>query len=266
MAQEDNSKVHARLVFARHGESQWNNLNKFTGWVDCDLSETGIKEAHEGGQELKKRGFSFDIMYTSYLKRAIKTGNIMLDELDQHWIPVEKSWRLNERMYGALTGLNKKETVDKHGKDQVLIWRRSFDVPPPEIEEKSEYNPKADPKYAKLDAKDVPKTECLKDVIARAMPFWESDIKPRLLKGETVLVSAHGNSIRAILKSLDNIAENVIPGLEIPTGIPLLYEFDKDMNIIKSDNAVSPLTGEFLADPAKVKAMQDKVKNQIAKK
>jgi 2,3-bisphosphoglycerate-dependent phosphoglycerate mutase len=263
MAQEEKNQGGGTLVFVRHGQSIWNATNQFTGWVDCDLSEVGVQEAHEGGKELAKAGVEFDIMYTSYQKRAIKTGDIVLEELDQLWIPVVKSWRLNERMYGALQGLNKKETVDKHGEKKVLEWRRSYDVPPPEIDPKSPYNPAKEAKYRKLDPKDVPKTECLKDVVVRVTPFWESDIAPALKKGKTVLVSAHGNSIRAILKFLDNIPDDVIPGLEIPTGIPLVYRFDKKLKVIKQKNAMEPLSGVFLGDPDKIKEAQEKVKNQI---
>eukprot|EP01083_Nonionella_stella_P071032 190496_1 len=229
---EQKSEAYATLVFIRHGQSEWNASNQFTGWVDVGLTELGKKEAMEGAGEIKKAGYQFDIMYTSYLKRAILTGNMVLEGINQLYIPITQSWRLNERMYGALQGLNKAETVEKHGKEQVLIWRRSFDVPPPEIDEKSQYNPANDVKYSKLNKNDIPKTECLKDVIARAEPFWKSDIEPKLKQGKTILVAAHGNSIRAIVKYLDNIDDKIIPSLEIPTGIPLVYQFDKDLNII----------------------------------
>merc|ERR1712154_743311 len=200
--------------------------------------------ALEGAQEIKKAGFQFDVMFTSYLKRAILTGNIVLEEIDQLYIPVKKSWRLNERMYGGLQGLNKVETV-----------------------EKNEYNPAKEAKYKKFcKAEEIPKTECLKDVIARAEPYWKSDIEPVLKQGKTVLVAAHGNSIRAILKYLDKIPDDIIPSLEIPTGIPLVYNFDKDLNIIKNEKAVAPLTGLFLGDPERIKKAQDKVKNQVSKK
>eukprot|EP01084_Bolivina_argentea_P027586 51266_1 len=264
---EQKSEAYATLVFIRHGQSQWNASNQFTGWVDVGLTELGKKEAMEGAGEIKKAGYQFDIMYTSYLKRAILTGNMVLEEIDQMYIPVKKSWRLNERMYGGLQGLNKSETVDKHGKEQVLKWRRSFDIPPPEIDEKSEYNPANDVKYKKFcDAKDIPKTECLKDVIARAEPYWKSDIEVTLKEGKTVLVAAHGNSIRAVVKYLDKIGDDIIPSLEIPTGIPLVYQFDKDLNIIPNPKAVKPLTGLFLGDPERIKKAQDKVKNQISQK
>jgi len=266
MAQAQAPKTHATLVFVRHGQSVWNATNQFTGWVDCDLSELGVKEALEGAHALKDAHYQFDIMYTSYLKRAIKTGNIVLETLDQLWIPVEKSWRLNERMYGGLTGLNKVETVQKHGTEKVLEWRRSFDIPPPDIDEKSPYNPANEIKYKHLNPKDIPKTECLKDVITRAIPYWESDIKPALKKGGTVLIAAHGNSIRAILKYLDNIDESVIPNLEIPTGIPLVYEFDSQLHVIPPKDRMEPLQGRFLGDPEKIKAAQESVKNQIKQK
>lgn len=267
MAEAADNKAFATVVFIRHGQSEWNASNQFTGWVDVGLTELGKKEAMEGASEIKKAGFQFDVMFTSYLKRAILTGNMVLEEIDQLYIPVKKSWRLNERMYGGLQGLNKVETVEKHGKEQVLKWRRSFDIPPPEIDEKSEYNPANDPKYKRFcDAKDIPKTECLKDVIARCEPYWLSDIEPMLKQGKTVLVAAHGNSLRAILKYLDKIDDATIPSLEIPTGIPLVYEFDKDLKIVKNAKAVAPLSGLFLGDPERIKKAQDKVKNQVSKK
>eukprot|EP00483_Globobulimina_turgida_P005494 UN05504 len=202
----DASKAYATLVFIRHGQSEWNASNQFTGWVDVGLTDLGRQEAMEGAVEIKKAGYQFDCMFTSYLKRAIITGNMVLEEIDQMYIPVKKSWRLNERMYGGLQGLNKIETVEKHGKEQVLKWRRSFDIPPPEIDEKSPYNPANEPKYKRFcEEKEIPKTECLKDVIARAEPYWKSDIVPMLGAGKTILVAAHGNSIRAIVKYLDSI-------------------------------------------------------------
>lgn len=252
------------LVFVRHGQSEWNASNQFTGWVDVDLTELGVKEAQAGAEALK--GYEFDVVYTSVLKRAIKTSNIVLEGIDQLWLPVIRSWRLNERMYGGLQGLNKVETVEKHGKEQVLIWRRSFDVPPPEIADDSEYNPANDRKYAEIGAENIPKTECLKDVIERAVPFFESDILPALRAGKRVLVAAHGNSIRAFCKYLDNVPDAVIPSLEIPTGIPLVYKFDAELKPIKAENAFGPLSGFFVGDPVKIQKAMDKVKNQIAKK
>jgi len=254
---------HAKLVFSRHGESEWNLANKFTGWVDVDLSEKGVGEAKGAGVLIAEEGLQYDICYTSYLKRAIKTCNLALESADQLYVPVEKSWRLNERMYGALTGLDKKETVVKHGEEQVKIWRRSFDLPPPELEEASEFNPAKEAKYAKVDPKDIPKTESLKTVIDRVMPFWESDIVPQLKEGKTVFVCAHGNSIRAIVKFLEGIPDDVIPGLEIPTATPLVYELDKDLKPIATDKAVAPLkSGRYLGDAAKIAAAAEAVKNQ----
>eukprot|EP00994_Dinema_validum_P000816 NODE_1159_length_1071_cov_155.068493_g895_i0.p1 GENE.NODE_1159_length_1071_cov_155.068493_g895_i0~~NODE_1159_length_1071_cov_155.068493_g895_i0.p1 ORF type:complete len:274 (+),score=57.56 NODE_1159_length_1071_cov_155.068493_g895_i0:53-823(+) len=250
------------LVLVRHGESDWNKQNKFTGWVDCDLSEKGREEAKAGGKALKEAGYKFDVAYTSVLKRAIHTLWSVLDELDQAWLPVNRSWRLNERMYGALTGLDKKETVAKHGEEQVLIWRRSFDIPPGPLDRASEYHPCNDPKYKDLQPSDIPDSECLKDTIIRAMPLWEGEIGPALKSGKTVLVAAHGNSIRAICKHLDNIPESVIPSLEIPTGIPLVYQLDDDLKPIAQPNACTPLSAIFVGDPEVVKAAQDKVKNQ----
>merc|ERR1711988_299326 len=212
------------------GESEWNVANIFTGWVDVDLSEKGVGEAKGVGKLLKD--IKIDVAHTSVLKRAIKTCNLALEEADQLYIPVSKTWRLNERMYGALTGLDKKETVTKHGAEQVQIWRRSFDIPPPTLEKDSQYHPLKEAKYADLDPKDIPDTECLKDTIARVLPYWESDIAPQLKAGKTVLVAAHGNSIRAMVKMLEGITDDVIPGLEIPTGTPLVFDLDADLKPI----------------------------------
>jgi len=254
---------HAKLVFSRHGESEWNLANKFTGWVDVDLSEKGVGEAAAAGGLIKEEGLKFDVVYTSYLKRAIKTCNLALEAADQLYAPVNKTWRLNERMYGGLTGLDKKETVVKHGAEQVQIWRRSFDLPPPDIDEDSEYNPKNEAKYADLKPEEIPKTESLKTVIERVMPYWEQEIKPQLQAGKTVFVAAHGNSIRAIVKYIEDIPDDVIPGLEIPTGTPLVYELDKDLKPIASDLAVAPLKfGRYLGDAEKIKAAAEAVKNQ----
>jgi len=257
------SKPHAVLIFSRHGESEWNVANKFTGWVDVDLSEKGVAEAQGAGDLIKDAGYRFDVCYTSFLKRAIKTLELALEKADQLFAPVFKTWRLNERMYGALTGLDKKETVVKHGADQVLTWRRSFDLPPPEIDEDSEYNPKKEAKYASLKPEEIPKTESLKTVIERVLPYWEETIKPDLKAGKTVFVCAHGNSIRAIVKYLENIPDDVIPGLEIPTATPLVYELDSDLNPIVSDQAVAPLKcGRYLGDAEAIKAAAEAVKNQ----
>lgn len=257
------AKPHATLIFSRHGESQWNVDNRFTGWVDVDLSAKGLGEAKSAGGLLKSEGIKVDMAFTSYLKRAIKTCDLALEAADQLHVPVTKSWRLNERMYGALTGLDKKETVKKHGADQVQIWRRSFDIPPPDIDESSEFNPAKERKYAALNKADIPKTECLKDTIARVMPFWEETIAPALKSGKTVFVAAHGNSIRAILKFLEGISDNDITGLEIPTGRPLMYKLDKELKPISCDEAIAPLKfGKYLGNLDEIKAAAEAVKNQ----
>lgn len=237
--------------------------NIFTGWVDVDLSEKGVGEAKGAGQLLKAEGLSVDVAYTSVLKRAIKTLNLALEEADQMYIPVNKTWRLNERMYGGLTGLDKKETVVKHGAEQVQVWRRSFDIPPPALDKDSQYHPSKEAKYRDVDPKDIPDTECLKDTIARVMPYWESTIVPDLKAGKTVLVAAHGNSIRAIVKFIEGISDDVIPGLEIPTGTPLVYELDADLKPIPNAAAMEPLKfGRYLGDAEAIKAAAEKVKNQ----
>jgi 2,3-bisphosphoglycerate-dependent phosphoglycerate mutase len=254
---------HATLIFSRHGESEWNVANIFTGWVDVDLSEKGVGEAKGAGVLLKADGYKIDVAFTSVLKRAIKTCNLALEQADQMYIPVNKTWRLNERMYGGLTGLDKKETVVKHGAEQVQIWRRSFDLPPPPLEKDSKYHPSKEAKYRDVDPKDIPDTECLKDTIARVMPYWEQNIMPELKAGKTVLVAAHGNSIRAIVKFIEGISDDVIPGLEIPTGTPLVYELDADLKPIASDLAIEPLKfGRYLGDVEKIKAAAEAVKNQ----
>jgi len=254
---------HATLIFSRHGESEWNVANIFTGWVDVDLSEKGLGEAKNAGCLLKDEGLQIDVAYTSFLKRAIKTCNLALENADQMYVPVNKSWRLNERMYGGLTGLDKKETVVKHGADQVQVWRRSFDIPPPPLEKDSKYHPCKEAKYAGLDPKDLPDTECLKDTIARVMPYWEAEIAPQLKAGKTVFVAAHGNSIRAILKMIEGISDDAITGLEIPTGTPLVYELDADLKPIPCELAVEPLKfGRYLGDAEKIKAAAEAVKNQ----
>merc|ERR1712129_287195 len=227
------------------------------------MGEKGLGEAKQAGALIKAEGFKFDMRYTSFLKRAIKTLDLALENSDQMHVPVNKTWRLNERMYGGLTGLDKKETVVKHGAEQVQVWRRSFDVPPPALETDSKYHPSKEAKYAKVDPKDIPDTECLKDTIARVMPYWEESIVPDLKAGKTVFVAAHGNSIRAIVKFLEGISDDVIPGLEIPTGTPLVYELDKDLQPIASALAVAPLTsGRYLGDAEAIKAAAEAVKNQ----
>lgn len=257
------TRAHARLIFSRHGESEWNVANIFTGWVDVDLSKKGLGEAQNAGSLLKADGIEVDVAHTSFLKRAIKTCDLALESADQMHVPVHKTWRLNERMYGGLTGLDKKETVVKHGADQVQIWRRSFDIPPPPLEKDSQYHPSKEAKYLALDPKDVPDTECLKDTIARVMPYWEETIVPQLRAGKTVFVAAHGNSIRAIVKYIEGIPDDVIPGLEIPTGTPLVYSLDRDLQPLPTALAVEPLKyGRYLGDAEAIKAAAEKVKNQ----
>jgi 2,3-bisphosphoglycerate-dependent phosphoglycerate mutase len=242
-----------KLVLLRHGESIWNKENKFTGWTDVDLSEKGILEAHEAGKLLKKEGFIFDIAYTSVLKRAIRTLWITLDGMDLMWIPVINSWRLNERHYGALQGLNKAEMAQKYSEEQVLIWRRSYDIPPMALEENDPRYPGNDPRYAKVDKKDIPLTECLKDTVARFLPLWVETIAPAVSDGKKVIIAAHGNSLRALVKYLDNISEEEIVKLNIPTGIPLVYELTADLK---------PIKHYYLGDQAKIDAAMQAVANQ----
>ncbi|GAB3249081.1 phosphoglyceromutase [Nocardioides dilutus] len=216
------------LVLLRHGESDWNAKNLFTGWVDVPLSEKGEAEAEHGGRLLAEAGLLPDLVHTSLLRRAITTAHIALDVADRHWIPVRRDWRLNERHYGALQGKNKKQTLEQYGEEQFMLWRRSFDTPPPPIDDDSEFSQAGLPQYASLGA-EMPRTECLKDVIERFLPYWESGIVPDLRSGATVLVAAHGNSLRALVKHLDGISDDDIAGLNIPTGMPLLYELDDDL-------------------------------------
>ncbi len=242
-----------QLVLIRHGESEWNKLNLFTGWTDVDLSEKGVEEAINGGKLLKAEGFKFDVAYTSTLKRAIHTLNHVLEELDQEYIPVYKTWRLNERHYGALQGLNKSETAEKYGEDQVKIWRRSYDVQPPALEETDKRNPALQDTYAGVGVQDLPLTECLKDTVARVLPYWETEIKPAIVSGKRVLIAAHGNSLRALLKYLENISDEDITELNIPTGVPLVLDFDEHFNVV----------GErYLGDQAAVEAAMNAVANQ----
>lgn len=222
-----------KVVLLRHGESVWNKENRFTGWTDVDLSEKGLEEAHAAGQLLKEEGFVFDIAFTSVLKRAIRTLWITLDEMDLMWIPVVRDWRLNERHYGGLQGLNKAETAEQHGDDQVLIWRRSYDIPPPELTPDDERYPGNDPRYQHLSDAELPKTECLKDTVERFLPAWNNDIAPVIKEGKKVVIAAHGNSLRALVKYLDNISDDAIVKLNIPTGIPLVYELDEELKPIK---------------------------------
>ncbi len=243
------------LVLLRHGQSQWNEENRFTGWVDVPLSELGQKEALEAGRLLKAEGFQFDVAYTSVLKRAIKTLWIALEQLDQMWIPVHRSWRINERMYGALQGLNKSETAAKHGEDQVKIWRRSYDIPPPVMTKEDPGWPGHDRRYKNLSPAELPSTECLKDTVNRFLPYWEKEIAPALRRGERVLIAAHGNSLRALVKHLDDISEKDIIDLNIPTGIPLVYELDDNLRpVVKG--------GRYLGDPEAVKRAAEAVAKQ----
>ena len=246
-----------KLVLVRHGESIWNKENRFTGWTDVDLTEKGVEEAHNAGKALKKEGFVFDVAYTSVLKRAIKTLYIVLEELDQLWIPDYKSWRLNERHYGALQGLNKKETAEKMGEEQVHLWRRSYDVRPPALTKDDPRWPGHDPRYKDLSEDEIPLTECLKDTVERMLPYWHSTIAPAIKSGKRVIVAAHGNSLRALVKYLDNISDKDIPNLNIPTGIPLVYELDENLK---------PIKHYYLADPEYVKEQAEKVAKQAEAK
>jgi len=222
-----------KLVLVRHGLSQWNQENRFTGWVDVPLSPEGIQEAKQAGVLIREAGLTFDVAYTSVLKRAIQTLNLVLEETDLMWLPVIKSWRANERMYGALSGLNKSETAARHGEDQVKIWRRSYDVPPPPLDKTHEHWPGKDRRYANLKPEEIPLTECLKDTVARFLPLWNGEIAPAIQRGQRVLIAAHGNSLRALVKHLDNIPDSEIVELNIPTGIPLVYELDASLKPIK---------------------------------
>jgi 2,3-bisphosphoglycerate-dependent phosphoglycerate mutase len=243
-----------RLVLLRHGESVWNKENRFTGWTDVDLSDKGVQEAIEAGRTLDKEGYTFDLSFTSVLKRAIRTLWLVLEELDLMWIPVHISWRLNERHYGALQGLNKTETAAKHGLDLVTLWRRSYDVPPPPLSPDDPRHPVRDPRYADLRLEDLPLTECLKDTVERFLPYWHETIAPSIRKGKRVLIAAHGNSLRALVKYLDNVPDSEIAGLNIPTGIPLVYELYGDL---------VPMRSFYLGDPDAVKRAAQAVANQL---
>lgn len=246
-----------KVVLLRHGESVWNKSNRFTGWTDVELSDKGVEEAHAAGTLLKEDGYVFDIAFTSVLKRAIRTLDIALYEMDLCWIPVEKHWRLNERHYGALQGLNKAETAEIHGEDQVILWRRSYDVPPPALTEDDERYPGRDPRYAGLTSDELPLTECLKDTVDRFLPYWHDRIAPEIKKGSRVIVAAHGNSLRALVKYLDNMSEEAIIKLNIPTGIPLVYELDRDLKPIKhyylGDAEAAEKAAQAVANQAKAK-------------
>ena len=222
-----------KLVLIRHGESTWNLENRFTGWTDVDLTATGVTQAKSAGQLLKAEGYEFDVAYTSMLKRAIRTLWHTLDEMDRTWLPVVHSWRLNERHYGALQGLNKADTAKKYGEDQVLVWRRSYDTPPPVLEANDPRCERADVRYAKLKPTDIPLTECLKDTVERVMPFWNDSMAPAIKAGKRIVVAAHGNSIRALVKYLDNVGDDDIVGVNIPNGIPLVYELDANLKPIR---------------------------------
>ena len=245
-----------KLVLLRHGESIWNLKNVFTGWTDVGLSEKGINEAHAGAESLKKEDFIFDIAYTSVLKRAISTLWITLEDMDLMWIPVYRSWRLNERHYGALQGLNKLETVEKYGEEQVLIWRRSYDTPPPALTKDDKRYPGKDPRYSDLSEDELPFTECLKDTVNRFLPYWHNTIVPSLKEGKRIIIAAHGNSLRALVKYLDNVSDEDIVRLNIPTGIPLVYELDDNLK---------PIKHYYLGDPEAVKKAIDSVAKQTKK-
>jgi 2,3-bisphosphoglycerate-dependent phosphoglycerate mutase len=246
-----------KLVLLRHGQSAWNLENLFTGWVDVDLTDQGRNEARDAGRLLKAEGFKFDLVFTSVLKRAIRTMWLVLDEMDLMWLPVERTWRLNERHYGALQGLNKAETVAKHGAEQVKIWRRSYDIPPPALSADDKMHPRFDPRYASVDPRQLPSTESLKTTLDRVLPFWTDRIAPALKSGKNVLVVAHGNSLRALVKMLDNISDADIVEFNIPTGVPIYYELDDNLQ---------PKSRQFLGDPEAIKAAAEAVAKQTEAK
>ncbi len=246
-----------KVVLLRHGESEWNKKNLFTGWTDVDLTEKGREEAKTAGELMLEAGFVFDMAYTSVLKRAINTLHIALAEMDLLWIPEIKSWRLNERHYGALQGLNKAETAEKYGDEQVLLWRRSYDVPPPALTKDDERYPGFDPRYKDLSEDELPLTESLKDTVARFVPYWENEIAPAIKSGKRVIIAAHGNSLRSLVKYLDNVSEEQIVKLNIPTGVPLVYELDEDLK---------PIKHYYLGDQEKIQAKINAVANQTKKK
>jgi 2,3-bisphosphoglycerate-dependent phosphoglycerate mutase len=242
-----------KIVLLRHGESTWNKENRFTGWTDVDLTEKGMEEAHAAGKVMKKEGFQFDVAYVSVLKRALRTLWLALEEMDQLWIPWIKTWRLNERHYGALQGLNKAETAALHGEEKVKIWRRSYDVPPPPLDEKDPRYPGNQAIYKELDKKDIPLTECLKDTVERFLPYWHETIAPAIKSGKKVLIAAHGNSLRALVKYLDNMTDEAIIELNIPTGVPLVYELDDNLK---------PIKHYYLGDQEAIKNAMDAVASQ----
>jgi len=249
--------VAGKLVMVRHGQSLWNLENLFTGWTDVDLTPEGCEEALQAGRELKRQGLVPDLVFTSVLKRAIRTQWLMLDELDLLWLPVERHWRLNERHYGALQGLNKAQTVERHGEAQVQLWRRSYDVPPPPLDLDDQRHPRFDPRYRDVAAADLPATESLKDTLARVEPYWTQRIAPQLEGDRVVLLVAHGNSLRALVKMLDGLSEQAIVELNIPTGVPLLYELD---------DALKPRSSRYLGDAEAIRAAAEAVKQQTAKR
>ena len=242
-----------KLVLLRHGESEWNLENRFTGWTDVDLSDNGRKEALSAGKALLDGGYDFDICYTSYLKRAIHTLDAVLDVMDRAWLPVIKSYKLNERHYGALQGLNKAETAKKYGEEQVLVWRRSYATPPPELDPEDERNPAKQAMFRTVPKGDLPLTESLKETVARAVPYFEKEIMPRMMEGQRVLIAAHGNSLRALVKGFDGLSDDEIVGVNIPTGVPLVYEFDEEFNV---------LSKRYLGDQDAVAAKMNAVANQ----
>lgn len=242
-----------RLVIVRHGESTWNQENRFTGWQDVDLSDKGRAEAQKGGRALKEKGFSFDLAYTSVLKRAIHTLDFILTETDQVWLPVHKEWRLNERHYGALQGLNKAETAARHGEEQVKIWRRSYDTPPPPMGLEDARHPSKDPRYRHLKPQEIPQAESLKDTVARVLPLWNDNIAPKILSGQKVLIVAHGNSLRALMQHLEGYTPAQIMEINMPTGIPLMYELDANLKVVSK---------QFIGDPEAVRAAMEAVANQ----
>ncbi len=242
-----------KLVLIRHGESMWNRENRFTGWTDVDLSPQGVKEARGAGQALREAGLTFDKAYVSVLLRAIKTLNLALEEMGLHWIPVQKDWRLNERHYGALQGLNKSETAKEFGEEQVKIWRRSYDVPPPALEPNDPRYPGNDPRYAELSADELPLTECLKDTVARFLPLWHDVIAPDIRRGQQIIIAAHGNSLRALVKYLDNVSDEEIITVNIPTGVPLVYELNEKL---------SPIRHFYLGDKEAIAAAMNAVASQ----
>ncbi len=242
-----------KIVLLRHGESTWNKENRFTGWTDVDLTPKGLQEARNAGQLLRDQGYTFDVAYTSVLKRAIRTLWIALDEMDQMWIPIHHTWRLNERHYGALQGLNKAETAAKYGDEQVLIWRRSYDTCPPALTTDDARFPGTDPRYRDLPSKDIPLTECLKDTVERFLPYWNTTIAPQVQAGKSVIIAAHGNSLRALVKYLDNMSEEEILNCNIPTGIPLVYELE---------NTMKPIRSYYLGNDAEVREAMQLVANQ----